>query len=386
MDKKKWHDYKWYPKAVAAGIVLSIAICIGVLFAVILVNLGSVGKAVGTFIGYFGSLITGCILAYIFNPLAVLLQKKLFKKIKSEKTRWTVSVITAIIIIAMAFVVLIIILIPQLVSSLATFVGNLGIYSESLITFMDSLGIPQSISDRLESLTENALTTISEFVTENAGSIIGSAAGAGKGIVSFFIALILSIYLMLSKKSVLSGASRLFKGLFKEKTYNGMVVFLKRCDDIFIHFVIFSLLESVIVGGVNCIFMLILGMQYAGLVSVVVGVFNLIPTFGPVIGGLIGAFILVLINPLHALIFLIFTVALQFVDGYILKPKIFGGSLGISGLLILVAVIVGGNMFGILGMLLAIPAAAILDLVYNDYLLPFIERDRTGEKDKEAKK
>ncbi len=386
MKKKRWRDYKWYPKAVAAGIVLSIAICIGVLFAVLLINLGSVGKAVGTFIGYFGSLITGCILAYIFNPLAVLLQKKVFKKMKKEKTKWTLSVIAAIAIIALAFVVLIIIVIPQLISSLGTFVGNLSEYSATLIVFLDSLGIPSSVGDSLEKLTENALTTISEFVTKNAGTIIGSAAGAGKGVVSFFIAIILSIYLMLSKESVLSGTGRLFRGLLKEKAYNGLVEFLKRCDDIFIHFVIYSLLESVIVGGVNCIFMLVMGMQYAGLISVVVGVFNLIPTFGPVIGGLIGAFILVLINPLHALIFIIFTIALQFVDGYILKPKIFGGSLGISGLLILVAVIVGGNMFGILGMLLAIPAAAILDLVYNDYLLPFIERDKTGEKDKEAKK
>ena len=304
---------------------------------------------------------------------------------KSEKTKWTVSVIAAIIIIALAFVVLIIIVIPQLVSSLATFVGNLDDYSASLVVLLGNLGIPDSTLESLETLTQNALTTISEFITKNAGSIIGTAAGAGKGILSFFISLILSIYLMMAKESVLSGVGRLFRGLLKEKTYGGLVVFLKRCDDIFIHFVVYSLLESVIVGGVNCIFMVILGMQYAGLVSVVVGVFNLIPTFGPIIGGLIGAFVLVLVNPINALIFIIFTVALQFVDAYILKPKIFGGSLGISGLLILAAVIVGGNMFGILGMLLAIPAAAILDLLYNDYFLPFIERDRGAEKPKEEK-
>jgi predicted PurR-regulated permease PerM len=266
--------------------------------------------------------------------------------------------------------------IPQLISSLSGFIGKFDEYAASLIGFLGTLGVSTASLGSLESMTANALSAIQDFISKNAGSILGVAAGAGKGILTIGIALILSVYLMLSKKSVLAGVARLLRGLLKQKRYDGMVVFLKRCDDIFIHFVVYSLLESVIVGGVNFLFMLVMGMQYAGLISVVVGVCNLIPTFGPVIGGAIGAFILLLVNPIHALIFIAFTVGLQFVDGYILKPKIFGGSLGISGLLILVAVIVGGNMFGVLGMLLAIPAAAILDIVYKDYLLPFIEKDR----------
>ena len=97
---------------------------------------------------------------------------------------------------------------------------------------------------------------------------------------------------------------------------------------------------------------------------------NLVPNFGPIIGAVIGGFVLVLVNPLHALMFVIFCVVLQFVDAYILKPKLFSNSLGVSGLLILVASIVLGNMFGVLGMLLSIPAAAILSFVYRDYFLP----------------
>ncbi len=376
MDKKRIRDQEWYPKAVAACVVLSIAICIGVLFCVLLVNLGSVKNAIGTFIGYFKTIIIGCILAYIFNPLAVWLSKKPFKSMKSDKKRWTISVISSIVIIALVFVVLILLVIPQLISSLSGFIGKFDEYAASLMGFLGTLGVSTASLGSLESMTANALSAIQDFITKNAGSILGVAAGAGKGILTIGIALILSVYLMLSKKSVLGGVARLLRGLLKQKRYDGMVVFLKRCDDIFIHFVIYSLLESVIVGGVNFLFMLVMRMQYAGLISVVVGVCNLIPTFGPVIGGAIGAFILLLVDPIHALIFIVFTVGLQFVDGYILKPKIFGGSLGISGLLILVAVIVGGNMFGVLGMLLAIPAAAILDIVYKDYLLPFIEKDR----------
>ena len=120
-------------------------------------------------------------------------------------------------------------------------------------------------------------------------------------------------------------------------------------------------------------------MQYIGLISVIVAVTNLIPNFGPIIGGVIGAFVLLLVNPLHALIFIAFCIILQFVDGYILKPKLFSGSLGVSGLLILIAGIVLGDIFGVLGMLLSLPAAAILSFIYQDYFLSRLEKRQMQE-------
>ena len=139
-----------------------------------------------------------------------------------------------------------------------------------------------------------------------------------------------------------------------------------------------SLLDSLIVGTVNAIFMLICRMQYVGLVSAVVAVTNLIPNFGPIIGAVVGGFVLFLVNPLHALLFIAFCIVLQFVDGYILKPKLFSGSLGVSGLLILVASIVLGNMFGVWGMVLSVPIAAILSFLYRDYFLPRHEKRRAA--------
>ena len=126
-------------------------------------------------------------------------------------------------------------------------------------------------------------------------------------------------------------------------------------------------------------------MQYVGLISVIVALTNLIPTFGPIIGGAIGAFILVLIKPWHALAFFIFTLVLQFVDGYILKPKLFGSSLGVSGLLILISVLVCGNIAGVVGILLSIPLAAILNFVYVDVTLPYLEKKAAKREAAEAK-
>ena len=106
------------------------------------------------------------------------------------------------------------------------------------------------------------------------------------------------------------------------------------------------------------------------------GVTNLIPSFGPVIGAVIGGFILLLVNPWHALLFLGFTAVLQTLDGYVIKPKLFGDSLGVSGLLILISIVLFGNIFGVVGILLAIPLAAIIDFTYEEGILPLLEMRR----------
>ena len=104
---------------------------------------------------------------------------------------------------------------------------------------------------------------------------------------------------------------------------------------------------------------------------------NLAPTFGPIVGGAIGAFILVLENPWYALWFIIFTIILQTVDGYILKPRLFGESLGVSPLMILVAIVLGGRKFGVIGIVLAIPIAAIIDFIWKDYVIKKLEEKRS---------
>jgi predicted PurR-regulated permease PerM len=107
---------------------------------------------------------------------------------------------------------------------------------------------------------------------------------------------------------------------------------------------------------------------------VVVAVTNLVPTFGPIVGGAVGALILLLVKPVHAVIFVIFTFILQFIDPYFIKPRLFGNTLGVSGLLIVVSVLVCGRMFGVAGILISIPLAAILSFVYKEAILPALER------------
>lgn len=370
MGSGKFRDQKWYAYAVA--------LCIGAAFYVLLTHLNVVGGVLGKFIGYFRTVIYGCILAYLVNPLARWLENKALRGVRKEKVRWAVAVIAAVVAAILLLALLLGLLIPQLVQSVTTLAGNLDAYAASLESWLVANELP-SVAELLGSedvaeLSENIMNSAMDFLGKNLKNILGAAAGAGKNVFTWGIALILSVYLLMSKTSVKAEVRRFLRAILKKERSEKVFEFFRRCDTILVSFVVDSLIESCIVGGANAVFMMLCGMQYIGLISVVVGLTNLIPTFGPIIGGVIGGFILLLVNPVHALIFLVFTLFLQFVDGYIIKPKLFGNALGVSGLLILSAVIVGGSMFGVLGVLLAIPGAAILNFVYRDYLMPALEK------------
>ncbi len=365
--KKKITEKAWYPYTVAA--------CIAVALYVLLAHMGTITEGIGTFLGYFKTVFIALILAYIVNPLAKFLNKKVFFKVKNEKIEWTLSVLVAVLIIVLLIGFLLGTLIPQLVDSVTMLLNNLDSYEDSLKVLIDKWGLSNTLDvDKLFSNSNGIVKNVQAYLTQNANNILNAGAQAGKNIAAWVIAFILSVYILLNKKVLKSGVLRLMHAVFPKKQLDKVLKFAARSDTILVRYIVFSMIDAAIIGVINALFMLFTGMQYAGLISMIIAVTNLVPTFGPIIGGAIGALILLLVKPLHALIFIIFTFVLQFFDAYLIKPKLFGNSLGVSGLLILIAVIVFGSMFGIVGMLLAIPIAAILDFVYHEALLPALER------------
>lgn len=365
-------EKRWFANT-AAG-------CVTVLVYLLLSHFGTVWKGLGTFVGFFSPLIGGCVIAYIANPVARLFERTVFRGVKKPGTQWMLSILLTVVAMLLVLSLLLMTLIPQLVESVTTFVGNLRGYAASVQAWIEGIGLNHAgtaldLQNLVESW-EQILETVVSYISENSTKIISVSTSAGKGVFNWVIAFILSIYLLAAKKSLKSGALRLLRALMRPGRYEIVLGFLRRCDGILNRYVIFNLIDSLIVGVANAVFMSIAGMQYTGLVSMVVAATNLVPTFGPVVGAAVGAFVLVMVKPVHALIFLIFTVVLQLFDGYILKPRLFGNSLGVSGLWILVAVIVGGRMIGIVGILLAIPFVAILDHIYKESLLPALERRR----------
>jgi predicted PurR-regulated permease PerM len=337
--------------------------------------LSAVLSAFGTFVGYFRAVILGAVLAYLLSPLAIFFSTKVFRGKVFDKTRWALSVIFAVAVMLLAMTLLIGTLLPQLIDSIVLFSANIDGYATSLMNLIENSSLYNLIDqESFMTFSQNSLTSVTNFIKENAGNIVGFAASSGKNIASTVIAMILAIYLLMDSKRVVNGVKQLFSLVLPETGYRLFRDFVVRCDNILINYIVQSLLDALIIGSANAVFMTVTGMPYVGLISVVVGVTNLVPNFGPIVGGAIDAFILILIKPMSALGFVIFCLLLQTVDGYILKPRLFSGSLGVSGLLILSSTIVLGNMFSVLGILLSIPTAAVLSFLYHDYLLPWLKK------------
>ena len=372
MKKDKFKNRKWYNNAVA--------IVIGVVSYVALTNLGIINDFLRNVGGYFMPIFYGGVIAYLVNPLASALQKRVFKNLRNETLKWTLSVFAGMFLVLLFLSALLFMLVPQLFESIMLLVSNMDSYIVRLNGLIEGMNIGTlDIGSHVEEMMgspEDLLKTASQFLSTSLRRILSTSANIGRTIFNLLIALILSIYLLLAKDSIKTGSRRLMRSLMSQKWYDIVLNFMARCNNILVRYIVFSLFDGVIVGGANAIFMAICGMQYVGLVSVVCGVTNLIPSFGPVIGAVIGGFILLLVNPWHALMFLAFTAILQTLDGYVIQPQLFGDSLGVSGLLILISIVLFGNIFGVVGILLAIPLAAIIDFTYEEGILPLLEMRR----------
>lgn len=365
--KKKWVSY-------------TIATCSAVVLYMILSNIDSISEGFSSFYSFLRPVVTGLIIAYVFNPVSKLFENHVFKKVKNEGTKWKLSVGFSILTILIAVVLLFVALIPQLVDSIVTFASNLGDYVDALQEILHEYEDDSFLGLNIGSIAnmgDKILGNFSANFTSNMGNLVNTSANIGKSFFDLVLAFILAIYLLLDKNRLKNGISNFLRLVMKPERYDAAGDFIRRCNDIIIRYISFDIVDGIIVGIVNAVFMLIAGMPYAVLISVIVGVTNLAPTFGPIVGAVIGGFILVLVKPWYGLAFIIFTVILQTVDGYILKPKLFGESLGVSPLMILISIILGGRLFGVGGILLAIPFAAIIDFVYRDYCLKKLEEKRS---------
>lgn len=219
----------------------------------------------------------------------------------------------------------------------------------------------KKIKEIIPALTQNVLETSSEMS--------GTLANIGLGC-------ILAIYFMLYKKRILPWVTGIFKKIFREESYYAFAGFCARCNVILLKYLSCSLLDALFIGVSNALFMLVFRIPNVALISVLVGVTNLAPTFGPLIGGAIGFVILALVNLEQGILFLIFTGIIQTIDGYVVKPKLYGDSLGVSSLWILIAIICGGKIFGVVGVLLAIPFAAIVQYLLEEILFPKVREER----------
>lgn len=368
--------------ALAAGVLCAVAI-----FFIVFLNVNSISGFFEGVTRVLAPIIIGLVLAYIIDPVAKFFETKVFVKLKKENLRRTLSAVIALVLVLSLLTLFIGTLIPNLISSISMLMDNADTYYatiEKAVNQINSLGFGLHIDlSAIEASIRNWLGDFVNNLSQNLSSILSTTKNIGAVLLNILIGVILAIYILFSKKYLLSGLRRLRKAIYTPKQYASDTRFWNRCHDIFTQYIGCNIIDALIIGISNAIFMLILGMPYVPLVSFIVGIANLIPTFGPIIGGAVGALVLVLVKPSYALWFLIFTVGIQILDAYVIKPRLFSSSIGLAPVWTLIAITVGGNLFGIVGILLAIPVAAILTFIYDERFIPWLEKKSKARAAKE---
>lgn len=363
--KQKWFAYTF-------------AMCSAVVLYLVLTHIGGL---VHVFKGIWrvgAPVFMAFVIAYIIDPLVKIFHKNVFYNVRKRKLRHTLSVLLSFLSVILFFVILMVALVPQIVDSVVMFAKNLNgyVYSfQRLMLKLSSFAARYDIDlSKFISSSDELLQSITRILPENVNKIVNVSYGLGTKVFDWVISFILAIYLTLDSEKLKKGFVRLMKALVPANVFKSTTTFWNKCNKILVQYIAFDIMDGLIIGILNWIFMLIMKMPYVAIISVIVGVTNLAPTFGPMVGAVMGAFILVLVNPWNALWFLLFTVVLQTFDGYILKPRLFGESLGVPAVWILISIIIGGRFIGVIGILLAIPFAAIVDFIYHDYILSRLEK------------
>ena len=361
----------------------SIAALVGVVAYLAITNMTGILSWLASGIRLLSPIIIGIVIAYVINLIVEFFENKVFRKWENSTIRSIVSVALSFLIVLFLALLFLWFLLPKLIESISEFVVNAKNYNSIIKTNLANLdeyasgyGIKLNASkwaDSMYSELDKNLSTI----TMNLSNALNTVMTVWSIVLNIFIGIILAVYFLLGKKKLYAGLDNFRRALLTKEQYARHTDFLRRSSEIFSKYISYTLLEALGVGLVNALFMIIAELPNVALISVVVGVTNILPTFGPIIGCFIGAFILLLDKPVYALIFVIFTMILQTIDGYVVKPHLFGNLLGISSAVSLVSIIIGGKLFGSIGILLAIPFTAVLAILYHETFLPWLERRKT---------
>ena len=314
-------------------------------------------------------LFLGVVIAYILNILLKKIECFYFPKTKNPKviaSRRPVSIVLAFVALAVIVTLLINLVVPELVSTIRLIAEEIPPAAEAVrLWAIEHSGEIPAIQESLQNLNidwEATIRKVLEVLAAGAGGIFSSVVtviGSLFGTVAqFVIGTIFAIYVLSSKEKLAEQADNLMKAYMKPRTREKILYVAGTVHETFSSFIVGQCMEAVIIGSLCAVGMLVLKMPYAVMTGTVVGVTALIPVVGAYIGAVVGAFMVFTVNPLQAVIFIVFLLILQQLEGNLIYPKVVGSSIGLPGMWVLAAVTVGGGVFGIGGMLLGVPLAA----------------------------
>ncbi|MGN0298892.1 MAG: AI-2E family transporter [Lachnospiraceae bacterium] len=401
-DEKSFHlepNKKYFNISVYTLIV----VLIGSIIIKIVFNWTETSAFWGHYLSALSPFFVGFFIAYLLSPLVSFINTHICAKrlkIRNQTIRGIVSIFSSYGIVIAIIIIIFQIMIPQIIDScmdivmnrfpewfieINTFVNHtLEQLSDSeyayIVDFLNNTFAIDNLLDfeRITSIATNLLTTTIPTLITTSYSLVMS-------IVSLLIALIYSIYMLFDRRLFGKSIKRLLYALFPEKFVDNLVSTAAECNHIFIHYITGKLIDSLIIGTLCFIAMNILKLPYSMLISVIVGITNMIPYFGPWIGAIPGALILLLMEPMNAFVYIILVFILQQFDGFILGPKILGESTGLRPVWILFSISAGSAVAGVLGMFLGVPVVAVIMYLITRWIDARLEKRQISPEQLEMK-
>ena len=367
--KEKIKENKYYQ----LGLTIFMVIGACILLTFIIFNIDKIWKFLGTIVGLFSPFIIGFVFAYLLNPIVIFFKKNVFDKfVKKDKVANNLSLLTTCVIFLTLTIILFNSIIPALLKSIQSLVVNMPTYikdiKDYLIAKTDSSGLAEAINANYSTINESLNTMINNFLPklEDMITIVSNGLfGAVKVVFKVFMGFVISIYYLSDKDNFVAGTKKIIYSIFGVKVANHIMDNARHTNDIFGNFIVGKLLDGFTIGFITFIFLTILGFSdYALLIGVTVGLTNMIPYFGPYIGTIPSA-LLILMDEVHGggkmcIIFIIFIIALQQIDSYVIEPNLCGSKTGLKSFWVLASILFFGDAFGIIGLLLGVPVFALI--------------------------
>ena len=377
MKKFRWKNSPYVCGGLTAFAVLAAAL----IFYRIISDFSAVGRFFSTVADVLLPFIVGLALAYLLAPVFDLVQKPCYKWFagKQEKPRKRARFFSKLLATIACLLVLVVVIggllsmvIPQAITSVSNFIQSFPQKTDAFLLWLEAIETRFGLTDMLSTWFESSFDWIVDAITDwaqkellpNIGSIAkefsSGVFGAFSVATNVLVGIIICVYTLNSKETFAAQAKKITYALFKVPTANAIVHTTRYVDKTFGRYINGMLLDSLVVGVVCFIACSILRIPYALLISAIVGLFNVVPIFGPITAGVIGTFFVLLEDPLKALFFIAIVIVLQQVDGNIIAPKILGEKTGLTSFWVVFAIVVGGGFFGLPGMILGVPTFAVI--------------------------
>ncbi len=349
-------------------------ILIIVTYAIVLIfalfNLNTLFNIISYIFKLIMPFIIGIAIAFILNILLKILETKLYPKIFKKKTKRTeklkrpICLISVMVVIVALMSFIIKLIIPELINTVEIFSENLPKYTEIIEDYLVEKEFDpddiKMVTDTLNEVQKKATSFVMSNTDEIAERIFDMATKIIGYIINGIVALVFALYILAQKEKFVRQVKKVMRAYLDKGIIEKIETVVGIINKAFYNFATGQFTEALIIGFLCFIGMIILGIPYAPTISVLIAFTALIPMFGAFIGTIIGAFLIMMIDPIKALIFVIFVIILQQFEGNLIYPKVVGKSVGLPGVWVLVSVTIGASIAGVVGMIISVPLCAIL--------------------------